>query len=129
MIQPYNSAQEHISRRVLITHILFQTHAILCFNVFDIPVYQIFLYNYCKQNSTRSWNNSQHCTAWKMSVFGVILVLIFSSLDWIQRDTWYLSVFSSNVEKCRPECNAVLTWRGLRYFALQYKQKYCQWRY
>ena len=29
-------------------------------------------------------------TAWKVSVFGVILVRIFSHLDWIRRDTEYL---------------------------------------
>ena len=27
-------------------------------------------------------------TAWKISVFAVILLLIFPHLDWIQRDTW-----------------------------------------
>ena len=38
--------------------------------------------------------------AWKASVFGVILVRIFRHLDWIRRDTPYLSVFSSNAGKC-----------------------------
>ena len=32
-------------------------------------------------------------TAWKVSVFGVILVCIFAHSDWIRRDTEYLSVF------------------------------------
>ena len=31
-------------------------------------------------------------TAWKVSVFGVILVHIFPHLDWIRRDTEYLSL-------------------------------------
>ena len=39
-------------------------------------------------------------TAWKVSTFGVILVLIFSRSDWIRGDTPYLSVFSPNAGKC-----------------------------
>ena len=42
-------------------------------------------------------------TAWKVSIFGVILVRIFPHLDWIRRDTQYLSVLSPNVGKCRPD--------------------------
>ena len=38
-----------------------------------------------------------------MSVFGVFLVHIFPHLNWIRRDTEYLSVFSSNAGKNRPE--------------------------
>ena len=38
-------------------------------------------------------------TAWKMSVFGVILVHIFPHSDWIWRDMKYLSVFSPNAGK------------------------------
>ena len=38
-----------------------------------------------------------------MSVFGVILVRIFPHSDWIRRDTLYLSVFSPNAGKCRPD--------------------------
>ena len=34
----------------------------------------------------------------KVSVFGIILVRIFSHLDWIQRDTKHLSVFSLNTK-------------------------------
>ena len=34
--------------------------------------------------------------ALKVSVFGIILVRIFSHLDWMRRDTEYLSVFSPN---------------------------------
>ena len=41
-------------------------------------------------------------TAWKVSVFGVILVRIFPHSDWIWRDTRYLSVFSPNTGKCGP---------------------------
>ena len=46
---------------------------------------------------------SVHITAWKVSVFGVILVRIFPHLDWIRRDTEYLPVFSSNEGKCKLE--------------------------
>ena len=42
-------------------------------------------------------------TAWKVSVFGVFLVSIFLHLDWIQRHTEYLSVFSPNAGKYGPE--------------------------
>ena len=42
-------------------------------------------------------------TAWKVSVFGVILVGIFPHLDWIRRDMEYLSVFSPNAGKYGPE--------------------------
>ena len=42
-------------------------------------------------------------TAWKLPVFGIILVRIFPHLDWIRRNTSYLSVFSPNVGKCKPE--------------------------
>ena len=42
-------------------------------------------------------------TTWKASVFGAILVLIFPNLDWVRRDTEYLSVFSPNAGKYGPE--------------------------
>ena len=41
--------------------------------------------------------------AWKVSVFGVFLVRIFPHLDWIRKDTPYLSIFSPNARKCGPE--------------------------
>ena len=40
-------------------------------------------------------------TGWKVSVFGVILVRIYPHLDWIPRDTPYLSVFSPNAGQIR----------------------------
>ena len=43
------------------------------------------------------------CTAWKASAFGVILVRIFPHLNWIQRETPHLSVFSPNAGKYWPE--------------------------
>ena len=42
-------------------------------------------------------------TAWKVSVFRVILVRIFSHLDWIRRDILYFSVFSPNAGNCGSE--------------------------
>ena len=42
-------------------------------------------------------------TTWKVSVFGIILVLIFPHSDWIRRNTEYLSVFSPNAGKYGPE--------------------------
>ena len=43
------------------------------------------------------------CTAWEVSVFGVILVRVFSHSDWTRRDTQYLSVLSPNAGKHGPE--------------------------
>ena len=48
-----------------------------------------------------NFHESTHCV--KVSIFGVILVRIFLHLDWIRRDTPYLSVFSPNAGKCGPE--------------------------
>ena len=42
-------------------------------------------------------------TAWKVSLFRVFLVCIFSHSDWIRGDTKYLSVFSPNAEKYGTE--------------------------
>ena len=42
-------------------------------------------------------------SAWKQSVFRVILVHIFSHLDWIQTDTSYPSVFRPNAGKYGPK--------------------------
>ena len=52
------------------------------------------------------WHDNSFCwhgTAWKVSVYGVILVCIFSHSDWIRRDTSYFSVFSSNAGKYGQE--------------------------
>ena len=55
-------------------------------------------------------------TAWKVSIFGIFLLRIFSHSDWIRRDTDYLSVFSPNAEKCGPEKRWIRTpftqWQG-----------------
>ena len=42
-------------------------------------------------------------TAWKMSSFGVILVLIIPHLEWIRWDTPYLSLFSPNEDQNNSE--------------------------
>ena len=42
-------------------------------------------------------------TAWKLSVFRVFLVHIFSHSDWIWRDAEYLFIFSPNAGKCGAE--------------------------
>ena len=47
--------------------------------------------------------NSLKHTVQIVSVFGAILVFIFPHSDWIRSDAEYLSVFSSNAEKCGPE--------------------------
>ena len=45
-------------------------------------------------------------TAWKLSVFRVILARIFPHSDWIRRDTEYLSVFSPNAGKKADQNNS-----------------------
>ena len=42
-------------------------------------------------------------TAWKVSVFGIILVHIFPHLDWTWRDNPHLSISSPNTGKCRTK--------------------------
>ena len=42
-------------------------------------------------------------TAWKVFVYGFILIRIYSHSDWILRDAEYLSVCSSNAGKYGPE--------------------------
>ena len=42
-------------------------------------------------------------TGWKVSVFGLFLVLIFQHSDWIQKDAPCLSAFSPNKGKYGPE--------------------------
>ena len=42
-------------------------------------------------------------TVWNVSKYGVFLVRILPHLDWIQKDTKYLSVFSPNAGKYGPE--------------------------
>ena len=49
------------------------------------------------------WISEQNYTAWKVSAFRVFLGRIFPHLDWIRRDTLYLSAFSPNAGQCRSE--------------------------
>ena len=49
------------------------------------------------------FNNKHTSTAWKVSVFGVILVRIFPHSVWIRRDTEYLSGFNPNAGKYGAE--------------------------
>ena len=68
-----------------------------------------------KANMFFLFHNRINCTALKVSVFGVILVRIFPYLDWIRRDTRYLSVFSPNAGKyfeslrIQSECGKIRT--------------------
>ena len=48
-------------------------------------------------------------TAWKVSVFGIILVRIFPHSDWIRRDTPYLFVFRPNAGKYGPVKHLIRT--------------------
>ena len=58
------------------------------------------------------YNKLRTNTAWKVSVFGVLLVRIFLGVflvrifphsDWIRRDTPYVSIFIANAGKYGPE--------------------------
>ena len=49
------------------------------------------------------WEIYMYPTSQKVSVFGIFLVRIFPDSDWIRKDTKYLSVFTPNAGKCRPE--------------------------
>ena len=54
---------------------------------------------YSFQVLSNSGESSLINTAWKVSVFGVFQVRIFSHSDWIRRDNPYLSVFGLNMER------------------------------
>ena len=52
-------------------------------------------------------------TTWKLSVFRVFLVFIFPHLDWIRRDTEFLSILSPKAGKYEPEnlrIGTLFTW-------------------
>ena len=42
-------------------------------------------------------------TVWKVSVLGVFLIRTFPHSDWIRRNTQFLSIFSPDAGKYRPE--------------------------
>ena len=78
-------------------------------NDFHSKTMDWFLHN---SKTEQKWDNDifvillkilRTCTEWKVSVFGDFLVGIFPHLDWIRRDTPYLSVFSPNAGKYGPE--------------------------
>ena len=54
---------------------------------------------YSFQVLSNSGESSLINTAWKVSVFGVFQVRIFSHSDWIRRDNQYLSIFGLNMER------------------------------
>ena len=54
---------------------------------------------YSFQVLSNSGESSLINTAWKVSLFGVFQVRIFSHTDWIRRDNPYLSVFGLNMER------------------------------
>ena len=48
-------------------------------------------------------------SAWKVAVFGDFLVLIFPHLDWIRKDSPYLSVFNPNARNYGPKKHRIRT--------------------
>ena len=54
---------------------------------------------YSFQVLSNSGESSLINTAWKVSVFGVFQVRIFSHSDWIRRDNQCLSIFGLNMER------------------------------
>ena len=83
-----------------------------CYNFFrqislgwmNKPV-EIILEKYLKLNSfsLQFKARTHHCV--KVSVFGVFLVRIFPHLDWIRRDTPYLSLSINGSINCGPNCS------------------------
>ena len=71
--------------------------------------YYLCLSLFCNKETFGKFYLQNTFTVWKVSVFGVILVRIFPHLDLIRRDTPYLSIFSLNVGKYRPELLRILT--------------------
>ena len=65
-----------------------------CWTIFKNIWYMLLRFFFLASKST---------TAWKVSVFGVILARIFPHSDWMRRDTSYISVFSPNAGKYGPE--------------------------
>ena len=65
-------------------------------------------------------------SAWKVSVFGVILVCIFPHSDWIRRDNPNLSVFIPNARKCRPEWLRIRTLFTQCRWLIYFQQYFCQ---
>ena len=73
----------------------------MVFEKFALHSYQIWtLYN---TPALKNLLSSDSLTAWKVFVFGVILVRIFPHSDWTPRKIPHLSVFSPNMGKSGPE--------------------------
>ena len=53
--------------------------------------------------------NTNGVTVWKVSVFGVILVRTFLHLDWIRRDTLYLSICGKIRTRITPNTDIFYT--------------------
>ena len=58
---------------------------------------------FCYATLHKKSENRVAATLWKVAVFVVILDRIFPHSDWTRRDILYLSIFSPNMGKCRPE--------------------------
>ena len=88
---------------VLVGQQLFTAQGFSYFDPLDGPILLrvIFWQLTCHFLILRISSSDIHCM--RSAVFGAILVRIFPHLDWIQRDTSYLSVLSPNPGKCGPE--------------------------
>ena len=58
---------------------------------------------------------SQTITAWKLSVFGIVLICIFPHSDWIRRDTIQVISTCAHGNLCPSKCSRILS----VFFALQ----------
>ena len=70
----------------------------ICCNTKKVTLLKNFFLSFQIKPVKRTTN-----TAWKVSKYGVFLVRVSPHLDWIRRDTRYLSVFSPNAGKYGPE--------------------------
>ena len=82
------------------------------------------IFNFVSQSY---WNHPKDTnTAWKVSIFGVILVCNFPQSDWIRRDAEYLSVFSPIAGTCRPDNSE---YRHFSCSANIWRRKSKQWKW
>ena len=75
-----------------------------CCNFFNIikEHFCVIMMEWVAGNGTLPYHFILTHNEWKMSAFGSFLVLIFTYLNWIPRDTPFLSVFSPNAGKYGP---------------------------
>ena len=96
-----DSARQVLNLFWTILNSYFSTHCLLSLSVSPTTLHFFLLP--CDISYTLKTYDVIIPTAWKMSIFGVFLVLILPHSDWIQRDTPCLSVFTRNMDQKTSE--------------------------